>query len=53
MNEEFDLLIDRCYRLETDTNDTDEIPMDDDRYPGSFFRIPTPPSSAQTGWCLR
>lgn len=51
MNEEFDVL--DCYAIETEGHDTDNIPLDDDRYPGSFFRIPRPPIAGQTGWSLR
>jgi len=29
-----------------------EIPDQDDRYPGSFFRIPGPPALGKTGWSL-
>lgn len=29
-----------------------DIPDQDDRYPGSFFRIPGPPSLGKTGWSL-
>lgn len=29
-----------------------EIPDQDDRYPGSFFRIPRPPAIGKTGWSL-
>jgi len=29
-----------------------EIPDQDDRYPGSFFRIPGPPTLGKTGWSL-
>jgi hypothetical protein len=29
-----------------------EIPDQDDRYPGSFFRIPCPPALGKTGWSL-
>ncbi|MGR8998062.1 MAG: hypothetical protein ACU88J_03330 [Gammaproteobacteria bacterium] len=29
-----------------------EIPDQDDRYPGSFFRIPGPPVLGKTGWSL-
>ncbi|MCX7085887.1 MAG: hypothetical protein NTY69_10170 [Methylococcales bacterium] len=29
-----------------------EIPDQDDRYPGSFFRIPGRPSLENTGWQL-
>ncbi|MCF8007536.1 MAG: hypothetical protein K9K84_09025 [Methylovulum sp.] len=27
--------------------------QDDERYPGSFFRIPAPPRVGQTAWSLR
>jgi len=53
MNEDFDLLVD-CYAGEAETGETDELPcLDDDRYPGSFFRIPRPPIAGKTGWSLR
>ncbi|MBT9099633.1 hypothetical protein [Methylovulum psychrotolerans] len=53
MNEEFDLLVDRC-AIEAEASDTEELPgIDDDRYPGSFFRIPRPPIPGKTGWSLR
>jgi hypothetical protein len=29
-----------------------EIPDQDDRYPGSFFRIPAPPMPGKTAWSL-
>ncbi len=29
-----------------------KIPDQDDRYPGSFFRIPGPPALGKTGWSL-
>ncbi len=29
-----------------------EIPDQDDRYPGSFFRIPGPPTLGKTSWSL-
>ena len=29
-----------------------EIPDQDDRYPGSFFRIPAPPTPGKTAWSL-
>jgi hypothetical protein len=29
-----------------------EIPDQDDRYPGSFFRIPGPPRLGKTSWSL-
>ena len=29
-----------------------DIPDQDDRYPGSFFRIPGPPALGKTGWSL-
>jgi len=37
---------------EPEVKDTVEIPVDDDRYPGSFFRIPGPPVLGKTGWSL-
>jgi len=47
MNEYFD-----APTCESEINDTVEMPLDDDRYPGSFFRIPKPPVLGQTGWSL-
>lgn len=29
-----------------------EAPVNDDRYPGSFFRKPAPPIPGKTGWSL-
>ncbi len=29
-----------------------EIPDQDDRFPGSFFRIPGPPTLGNSGWSL-
>jgi hypothetical protein len=52
MNEDFEVLLDR-YSAEIESRDSDDIPLDDDRYPGSFFRIPRPPIAGQTGWSLR
>ncbi|MDD5411630.1 MAG: hypothetical protein PHF31_09495 [Methylobacter sp.] len=38
---------------EPEVKETLEIPdKDDDRYPGSFFRIPAPPMPGKTGWSL-
>ncbi len=37
---------------EQEVKDTFEIPDQDDRYPGSFFRIPEPPALGKTGWSL-
>ncbi len=37
---------------EPEVNETVEIPDQDDRYPGSFFRIPGRPSLGATGWSL-
>jgi hypothetical protein len=37
---------------EPEVKDTVEIPVDDDRYPGSFFRIPGPPRVGNTSWSL-
>jgi len=37
---------------ETEVKETVELPLDDDRYPGSFFRIPAPPVPGKTGWSL-
>ena len=52
MNEDFDLLLDR-YAVETESHEVEELPLDDDRYPGSFFRVPHPPVSGQASWSLR
>jgi hypothetical protein len=35
-----------------ETKESEEIPDQDDRYPGSFFRVPGPPSLGKTGWSL-
>ena len=37
---------------EPEVNELVEIPDQDDRYPGSFFRIPGPPTLGKTGWSL-
>jgi hypothetical protein len=37
---------------ELEVKETLEIPDQDDRYPGSFFRIPAPPTLSKTGWSL-
>lgn len=37
---------------EPEVSDAIEIPDQDDRYPGSFFRIPGPPSLGTNGWSL-
>jgi hypothetical protein len=37
---------------EPEAKETLEIPDQDDRYPGSFFRIPGPPTLGKTGWSL-
>ena len=37
---------------EPEVNESMEIPDQDDRYPGSFFRIPGPPTLGKTGWSL-
>jgi hypothetical protein len=37
---------------EPEDKETIEIPDQDDRYPGSFFRIPAPPMPGKTGWSL-
>ena len=37
---------------EPEVKDMLEIPNQDDRYPGSFFRIPGPPALGKTGWSL-
>jgi hypothetical protein len=37
---------------EPEVKDALEIPDQDDRYPGSFFRIPEPPILGKTGWSL-
>lgn len=52
MNEDFDLLLDRN-TVDAESQEANALPVDDDRYPGSFFRIPRPPIAGQTGWSLR
>jgi hypothetical protein len=47
MNEQTDL-----EATEVDSNKTLEIPDQDDRYPGTFFRIPGRPSLENTAWQL-
>ena len=37
---------------EPEVKDTLEIPDQDDRYPGSFFRIPGQPALGKTVWSL-
>jgi len=37
---------------ETEVKESVEIPDQDDRYPGSFFRIPGPPALGKTVWSL-
>ncbi|MDO9048074.1 MAG: hypothetical protein Q7U66_10090 [Methylobacter sp.] len=37
---------------EPEVKETLEIPDQDDRNPGSFFRIPAPPMLGKTGWSL-
>jgi len=38
---------------EPEVKEAVEIPVqDDDRYPGSFFRIPGPPTLGKTSWSL-
>jgi len=37
---------------EPEVKESVEIPDQDDRYPGSFFRIPSPPKLGKTGWSL-
>lgn len=37
---------------ESEVKETLHIPDQDDLYPGSFFRIPAPPSLGKTGWSL-
>ena len=37
---------------EPEVKETLEVPDQDDRYPGSFFRIPGPPALGKTGWSL-
>jgi hypothetical protein len=51
MNEDLELQADRV-KVETENTDTKILPVDDDRYPGSFFRIPRPPIAGQTSWSL-
>ena len=40
------------HSCETEVEETIEIPDQDDRNPGSFFRIPGPPILGKTGWSL-
>lgn len=47
MNEQYEL-----QPRDPEANETVEIPDQDDRYPGSFFRIPGPPTLGKTGWHL-
>lgn len=35
-----------------ETKEVVELPVDDERYPGSFFRKPAPPAPGKTGWSL-
>ena len=37
---------------ESETKEIVKIPDQDDRYPGSFFRIPGPPTLGKTSWSL-
>ncbi len=37
---------------EPEVNEILEMPDQDDRYPGSFFRIPAPPTPGKTAWSL-
>ncbi len=37
---------------ESEVNERLDVPDQDDRYPGSFFRIPGRPSLENTGWQL-
>ena len=38
---------------EAEVTETTERPLqDDERYPGSFFRIPSPPIAGKTAWSL-
>ncbi len=37
---------------EPETKEFLEIPDQDDRYPGSFFRIPGPPTLGKNSWSL-
>ncbi len=37
---------------EPEAKETFEIPDQDDRYPGSFFRIPGPQALGKTAWSL-
>ena len=39
-------------KLEPEVTETEERLLDDDRYPGSFFRIPGPPVAGKTVWSL-
>jgi hypothetical protein len=47
MNEHFEQ-----QSCEPEVKESAEIPDQDDRYPGSFFRIPGPPALGKTGWSL-
>ncbi|MDP2902678.1 MAG: hypothetical protein Q8N96_06175 [Methylovulum sp.] len=38
--------------FEPEAIETEERLLDDDRYPGSFFRVPMPPIAGKTGWSL-
>lgn len=40
------------FSCEPEVKDAADLPADDDRYPGSFFRIPAPPVPGKTGWSL-
>jgi len=37
---------------EPKVKEVSELPVNDDRYPGSFFRKPAPPRPGKTGWSL-
>jgi len=37
---------------EPELNELIDIPDQDDRYPGSFFRIPGPPALGKSAWSL-
>ena len=37
---------------EPEIKESVEIPDQDDRYPGSLFRIPGPPALGKAGWSL-
>lgn len=53
MNEEVESLVER-YLVDAESTEADELAgLDDDRFPGSFFRIPGVPVPGKTSWSLR